>query len=263
MDETSRINYLKAMGIELWQPIQSARSPEKGIAVDPATSAAGEYRTESPTPPLNEAVEQPEPITSIEKTTQPAVAATAPIAPAEPAIWQRLEQQVERCTACSLHQSRQQTVFGVGDHNASWMLIGEAPGASEDRQGEPFVGPAGQLLTEMLRAINLSREQVFITNILKCRPPNNRDPLPTEVAACQPFLEQQIELIKPDIILAVGRVAAHNLLKTDAPLSRLRGTIHRYLEIPLVVIYHPSYLLRQPREKAKAWHDLQLALTVL
>jgi DNA polymerase len=140
------------------------------------------------------------------------------------------------------------------------MVIGEAPGASEDAQGKPFVGRAGQVLTEMLRAAGLDRDDVFITNILKCRPPDNRDPRPVEVDACEGFLKQQVEMVRPDIILAVGRIAAQKLLKTETPLGRLRGRVHRYGDIPVVVVYHPAYLLRSPLEKRKAWEDLKLAI---
>jgi DNA polymerase len=142
------------------------------------------------------------------------------------------------------------------------MLIGEAPGEQEDLKGEPFVGPAGQLLNEMLKALRLRREEVYITNILKSRPPGNRDPRPEEVTACEPFLRRQIALVQPQIILAIGRIAAQSLLKTDAPLSRLRGKVHRYEVIPLVVTYHPAYLLRNPAAKRQAWEDLKLAQRV-
>ncbi len=176
--------------------------------------------------------------------------------------WEALERAVASCRRCTLAETRTHTVFGVGDREADWMVIGEAPGAEEDRQGEPFVGRAGQLLNAMLMAIGLSREQVFIANILKCRPPGNRDPRPEEAAACEPYLLRQIELVSPRIILAVGRVAAQNLLRSDAPVGRLRGRVHRFRDtgIPLVVTYHPAYLLRTPLAKRKAWEDLQLAL---
>lgn len=179
--------------------------------------------------------------------------------------WPALQDLVAGCTRCPLHATRTQTVFGTGNHSAEWLLIGEAPGADEDRQGEPFVGRAGQLLTEMLRAAGLERDEVYITNILKCRPPNNRDPQPDEVASCRGYLERQIELIKPRLILAVGRIAAQNLLQTDTPVGRLRGRVHHYgtAGIPLVVTYHPAYLLRSPLEKRKSWDDLQLAMQVL
>ena len=175
--------------------------------------------------------------------------------------WAALQQRVENCTLCPLHETRTRTVFGTGNHNADWLIIGEAPGRDEDREGEPFVGRAGKLLTEMLFAAGYQRKDVYIANILKCRPPNNRDPSPEEVACCHAYLERQIELIQPALILAVGRIAAHNLLHSDLQVGRLRGRVHRYGErqIPLVVTYHPAYLLRSPLEKRKVWDDLQLA----
>lgn len=177
------------------------------------------------------------------------------------ATWQVLEGRVASCTACDLHSTRIQTVFGTGDREADWMFIGEAPGADEDRQGEPFVGRAGQLLNAMIQAIGLRREQVYIANILKCRPPRNRDPRPEEVACCERYLHRQVELVQPRVILALGRIAAHNLLKTDVSLGRMRGRCYRYsdTQIPVVVTYHPAYLLRSPNEKRKAWQDLQFA----
>ncbi len=175
--------------------------------------------------------------------------------------WWSLSDEVVACRQCELHQSRTQTVFGVGNQNADWLIIGEAPGADEDRLGEPFVGRAGKLLTQMILALGYEREQVYIANILKCRPPNNRDPLPDEVRSCESFLKRQIALIQPKIILAVGRIAAQNLLKTDAKIGAMRGRSYHFGEqaIPVIVTYHPAYLLRSPREKAKAWQDLLLA----
>jgi uracil-DNA glycosylase family 4 len=174
------------------------------------------------------------------------------------AIWESLASAVRGCTLCALHKTRTQTVFGVGKRDADLLVIGEAPGADEDRQGEPFVGRAGQLLNAMLRAIGFARSDVYIANILKCRPPNNRDPKPEEAAACTPYLEQQIGLVAPRAILAVGRIAAQWLLQSDAPIGRLRGQVFRYgkSRTPLVVTYHPAYLLRSPIAKAIAWQDL-------
>ncbi|MGH8654065.1 MAG: uracil-DNA glycosylase [Gammaproteobacteria bacterium] len=179
--------------------------------------------------------------------------------------WEELSAAVSLCTKCGLHQGRFQTVFGVGNREADWMLIGEAPGAEEDRQGEPFVGRAGQLLNAMLTAIGLERSTVYITNILKCRPPSNRDPRPEEALCCEPYLKRQIALVKPRIILALGRIAAQNLLKTEAPIGRMRGKIYEYepLKIPIVVTYHPAYLLRSPTQKARAWEDLLTARRLL
>jgi len=174
--------------------------------------------------------------------------------------WIELKQAVPACTACGLHKSRTQTVFGVGDEQADWMLIGEAPGAEEDRLGEPFVGQAGRLLDNMLAAIDLSRgENVYIANVLKCRPPGNRNPQPEEVAKCTPHLLKQIELVRPKLIVAMGRFAAQTLLNTDASIASLRGRVYRYAGVALVVTYHPAYLLRNLPDKAKAWADLVFA----
>jgi DNA polymerase len=174
--------------------------------------------------------------------------------------WTELKQAVSGCTQCGLHKSRTQTVFGVGDPDADWMLIGEAPGAEEDRLGDPFVGQAGRLLDNMLAAIGLSRARnVYIANVLKCRPPGNRNPEPEEVARCSPHLLRQIELVKPRLILAMGRFAAQTLLNTDASIASLRGKVHRYAGVPLIVTYHPAYLLRTLPDKAKAWQDLVFA----
>jgi DNA polymerase len=184
-----------------------------------------------------------------------------PEAEARPAGgWVELKQAVSSCTQCSLHKSRTQTVFGVGDEDADWMLIGEAPGAEEDRLGDPFVGQAGRLLDNMLAAIDLGRSRnVYIANVLKCRPPGNRNPEPEEVAKCTPYLLRQIELVKPRLILAMGRFAAQTLLDTDASIASLRGKVHRYAGVPLIVTYHPAYLLRTLPDKAKAWADLVFA----
>lgn len=178
----------------------------------------------------------------------------------EKSPWQALEKAVSSCQQCPLAKSRTNTVFGTGSYEADLMIIGEAPGANEDKQGKPFVGRAGQLLTAMLQAIGLERNSVFIGNVLKCRPPQNRDPSAQEVAQCTPYLEQQIALLQPKIILAVGRVAAHYLLGVSTPLSRLRGQRLQYGEskTPLLVTYHPAYLLRNPRDKNKAYQDLLL-----
>ncbi len=231
-----RYAYLHAMGIPVWVP-------------------RGETASASATPAGVEAAPAPQ-------ADEPAAAADGVAA----LDWPALERAVASCEACAeLVANRSRTVFGVGDRAADWMIIGEAPGVEEDRQGEPFVGRAGWLLNAMLQAVGLARERVFIANILKCRPPKNRDPRPEEAAACEPFLERQITLVGPRVILAVGRVAAQNLLKTDAGLGRLRGRVHRYgpLGTPLVVTYHPAYLLRSPLDKRKAWEDLCLARRIV
>lgn len=174
--------------------------------------------------------------------------------------WSELKAAVKACEACGLRKTCTQTVFGVGDEQADWLLVGEAPGAEEDARGEPFVGQAGRLLDNMLAAIGLARgENVYICNVLKCRPPGNRNPEPFEVAQCSPHLLRQLELIKPKLILAMGRFAVQTLLGTEASIASLRGRLHRYQGVPLIVTYHPAYLLRNLPDKAKAWEDLCFA----
>jgi len=223
--------YLKEMGIDVWVDRNTPVSINESV-VEKSISQ-------------NKVSAQPE--------NQPSVL---------PVELDTLAKQIAVCTKCSLHESRTQTVFGVGNPDADWLVIGEAPGADEDRQGEPFVGRAGRLLNSMLLAMGLPREQVFIANILKCRPPNNRDPKPEEVTACESYLRQQIDLIKPIIILAVGRIAAQNLLKLETPIGKMRGQRYQYpdSELPVIVTYHPAYLLRSPREKRKVWEDLKFAM---
>lgn len=183
--------------------------------------------------------------------------------------WSTLREAVAGCQACALCQSRRQTVFGVGHPQAEWMIVGEAPGEQEDKAGEPFVGRAGQLLDRMLHAVGLTRseapaaQQVYIANVLKCRPPSNRNPQPQEVAQCEPFLLRQMALVQPRVIVAMGRFAVQSLLKSSEPIGRLRGRVHEVQGIPLVVTYHPAYLLRNPADKALAWDDLCLAREVL
>ncbi|MDD1643272.1 MAG: uracil-DNA glycosylase [Methylococcaceae bacterium] len=224
MDNILRLQYLEAMGISVWVPRAS------GFREQLQSSEA--------------LIDNAVPEASVSATDN----------------WDELQAEVASCTKCSLCATRTQTVFGSGNKHADWMLVGEAPGQHEDEQGQPFVGKAGLLLTEMLRAIGLAREEVFITNILKCRPPNNRDPLAGEVESCNDYLQRQQKLIQPKIILAVGRIAAQTLLKTDEPLARLRGKVHTFNNTPVVVVYHPAYLLRSLSEKRKAWLDLQLAI---
>lgn len=251
--DARRQRYLEAMGIQSWVP----RNPELSEPVMeqavPLAPPAANSEPVAATPPVAEA---PVPVSTIAVETP--VAVTPAIDELAGLDWGALQQRVSSCQACGLAQSRTQTVFGVGNQNADLLVIGEAPGADEDAQGEPFVGRAGQLLNAMLQAIGLKRETVYIANILKCRPPNNRDPAPEEVAACEGYLRRQIELLQPKVILCVGRIAAHNLLKTEEALGRLRGQQLSYGEqrIPVVVTYHPSYLLRTPQDKAKAWQDL-------
>jgi len=182
--------------------------------------------------------------------------------------WATLREAVAGCRACSLCESRRQTVFGVGNPAADWMIVGEAPGEQEDREGEPFVGRAGQLLDRMLHALDLTRaeaaptRQVFIANVLKCRPPANRNPQPQEVSQCEPYLLRQMALVQPKVILAMGRFAVQSLLKTSEPIGKLRGRVHMVQGVPVVVTYHPAYLLRNPADKALAWADLCLAREV-
>jgi uracil-DNA glycosylase family 4 len=178
--------------------------------------------------------------------------------------WAALKARVAGCTDCPLHQKRTKTVFGVGDENADWLFVGEGPGAEEDAKGEPFVGQAGRLLDSMLAAIKLKRgANAYIANVVKCRPPGNRNPEPAEAQACEPYLHRQIELIRPKLIIALGKVAALNLLATDASIASLRGRLHEYRGIPLIVTYHPAYLLRSLPEKAKAWEDLCFAVRAM
>jgi uracil-DNA glycosylase len=232
MHPRRRLQYLEAIGIDLW--VSRGESGARAVA----ERAAG----------------------------APAVARDAAPRPGDSAArWEALRSEVLKCTRCPLHLTRTQGVLGVGPSRADWLVIGEAPGAEEDRRGEPFVGAAGQLLDAMLRAIGLDRRtNVYIANVLKSRPPGNRDPKPEEVAACLPYLVRQIALLQPKIMLAVGRIAAQNLLATDVPLGRLRGQVHRFGELntPLVVTYHPAYLLRTPADKRKAWDDLKFARSV-
>lgn len=250
MDELRRRDYLRAMGIARWQ----RREP-----VAPATA-------EAPAPDAGSWQEQPQAgAEAIPQHAAPRLAGATGRGVIGEMDWQALRASVRDCRVCELRAGCSQTVFGVGNTGADLMVIGEAPGADEDRQGEPFVGRAGQLLNAMLLAMGYQRESVFIANIVKCRPPNNRDPKPEEALQCEPYLQRQIELIRPGMILAVGRIAAQNLLKTDITVGRLRGRIHRIGErqTPLVVTYHPAYLLRSPEQKSRAWQDLQLALAGL
>lgn len=234
-----RLAFLKAMDVDVWARRDLLEQP--AVAALPPQAA-------------------PVPVAA----THAGIAASDAVAASDVAAmdWTELAARVRGCTLCDLAATRTQTVFGVGNQQAEWMVIGEAPGADEDRQGEPFVGRAGQLLNSMLQAIGFPRAQVFIANVLKCRPPGNRDPKPEEAACCAPYLARQIELVNPRIILCVGRIAAQNLLATDTPIGKLRGQVHRLgvQQRPVVVTYHPAYLLRSPGEKRKAWDDLQLAL---
>ncbi len=249
MDALRRNQYLQTIGVDVWVP----RRPAADAVAPPAVQAD------------SHAAATPASAATTSHSTQSFVNAS----PSEgaPAVftWESLRSEVLACTKCTLHASRTQGVFGVGNREAQWLVVGEAPGAEEDRRGEPFVGRAGHLLDAMLKAIGLSRgRNVYIANVLKSRPPGNRDPKPEEVAACLPYLMRQIELLKPRVMLAVGRIAAQNLLATDVPLGRLRGKVHHFGELntPLIVTYHPAYLLRTPSDKRKAWEDLKFARSV-
>ncbi|MFK5948548.1 MAG: uracil-DNA glycosylase [Methylococcales bacterium] len=229
MDNSTRLQYLEAMGVDVWVP------REQGIIEAERKQAVDENVSDEP--PAHNPVS-----TNIG--------------------WNELERQVVGCEKCILSKSRKQVVLGEGDINADWMLVGEAPNHEEDIAGKPFVGQSGFLLTEMLRAIGVQRDVAYITNIIKCSPPDHKDPKVDELKSCDGYLKTQIALVKPKIILAVGRVAAHAILGTKKPISELRGTVHYLNDIPVIVVYHPAYLLRTLLEKRKAWQDLQLALKI-
>ncbi len=258
---------LRAMGVSIWQPGESAPSG----AVDEAL-AEGAVPDPAPhdPPPRDMPAVREAPVAAPRPRD---LAQSAPDSGHADAVsrmdWPALREAVTSCRACGLCETRRQTVFGVGHERAHWMVVGEAPGEQEDLQGEPFVGPAGQLLDRMLLALGLTRgeaepaRQVYIANTLKCRPPRNRNPEPAELARCLPFLERQVALVQPRVILAMGRFAVQALLGSDEPIGKLRGRVHQWQGRPLVVTYHPAYLLRQPTEKARAWADLCLAAEAL
>lgn len=238
--------YLKAMGIDVWLE-RKQTILDVGENVKFSSEAAEIKDAKKQTPELNKTKAQ-----VVERDIKTL-------------DWQALQSVVADCQLCDLSQTRKQVVFGAGNKNASLMIVGEAPGAEEDRQGEPFVGKSGKLLTAMLSAMDYQRNDVYIANILKCRPLQNRDPSAEESDQCWPYLKRQIELIQPDLILALGRIAAQHLLHSKSTLARLRGQLH-YIEdinVPVIVTYHPAYLLRVPNEKRKAWEDLQLAMKEL
>jgi len=248
--DSRRLAYLRALDIDVWER----------RALEPVPSLDGRDAI-APVVPHNVPHSEPHIVSAAPLARAVEPQREAPRSDVAELGWDALEQAVRGCQRCSLQQSRTQAVFGVGNRTAQWFVIGEAPGADEDRQGEPFVGRAGQLLNSMLRSMGLPREQVFIANILKSRPPNNRDPRPEEVRACIPYLYRQIELVNPRLILCVGRIAAQTLLDTDTPIGKLRGKLHHLASgRPMIVTYHPAYLLRSPAEKRKAWGDLVLAM---
>ena len=247
-----QVAMLDEMGIRVWSPPEAAPPVEPAL---PARAVAAD-------------------------TPAPAAMREAPVALLQPGPgsrplhldtmgWPELREAVSGCTACKLCTGRKQTVFGVGNERAHWMIVGEAPGEQEDLKGEPFVGKSGQLLDNMLRAVGLTRgdapaeQQVYIANTVKCRPPGNRNPEPAELAQCEPFLIRQIALVQPRMILAMGRFAVQSLLRSSEPIGRLRGRVHQYQGVPLVVTYHPAYLLRNPEDKSRSWEDLCLAKEAL
>ncbi|MBQ0936572.1 uracil-DNA glycosylase [Ideonella paludis] len=276
---------LSAMGLKPWGPARKASAPAPApveaavMAQEPAPPTAAPRPSPAPVAPaapvaarpITVTRDKPAPMAGAAALAGAAVQALRPEADKARAAeiaqmdWAGLQEAVRQCQACGLCQSRKQTVFGVGHEHAHWMIVGEAPGEQEDQQGEPFVGAAGQLLDRMLAALALSRsegdaaQRTFIANTLKCRPPRNRNPSAEEMAQCAPFLQRQIELVKPKLILAMGRFAIQQLLGTEEPIGKLRGRLHSYQGTPVVVTYHPAYLLRQPLDKAKAWADLCLA----
>jgi DNA polymerase len=229
-----RFHYLHAMGIQVWK----RRSP-------PIVPAA--------TPQVN----QP---TAHNPPASPSMPSTTTLFTEAPPDWSTLQHQVAICQACALHQTRTQTVFGIGCQSADWLFIGEAPGEEEDKQGIPFVGPAGKLFDHMLDAMQLEKNTIYLTNVLKCHPPRNRNPKVKEITSCSLFLQHQIQLIQPKLIVALGAVAARHLLAVKNNVGELRGQYFRYMNIPLIATYHPAFLLRRPLEKRQAWQDLQFIL---
>ena len=259
MNRRSRM--LEALGVSTEWTLRGAGPAEvEAVKASVAEPVAVEVEVDSFVAAESEPVRVEPPVMEAEVPSDTAAPRAQRIAAFD---WAQLEAAVFNCTSCKLCQGRTNTVFGVGDREAEWMLIGEAPGEQEDKQGEPFVGQAGKLLDSMLRSIGLSREKgVFIANVLKCRPPGNRDPEPDESAMCDPYLKRQIALVKPRIIVVLGRIAAQNLLQTETPVGKLRGKVHEVEGVPVVVTYHPAYLLRTLTDKARAWEDLCLARKV-
>ncbi len=266
MDPERRRRYLHAMGVQVWRSRATVGSltaraqacnAQDITAESDGDAVHGAFRSETPGvglhPPQAPSPDTPASESSSVSASLPPRAATAKM------DWDTLRDEVASCRACGLCETRTQTVFGVGHHEADLMIVGEAPGVDEDRAGEPFVGRAGRLLNLMLAAIGLRREQVYIANILKCHPPGNRDPSPDEALRCEPFLLHQIELVRPSLVLSVGRVSAQNLLRTGTAVGRLRGQWFEFGpdRTPLAVTYHPAYLLRSPEQKGLVWQDLQ------
>jgi uracil-DNA glycosylase family 4 len=245
---------LEEMGLTpVWRLRESVSAVEAVPEAAPASTEETRPTTHDPRPTTRPTTHDPRPTDSLDRRDQ-----------IMRMDWPALKTRVASCTDCPLHAKRNKTVFGVGDEKADWLFVGEGPGADEDAQGEPFVGQAGRLLDSMLAAIRLKRgENVYIANIVKCRPPGNRTPEPQEALQCEPYLHRQIDLIKPKLIVALGKVAAANLLATDASVASMRGKVHRYRGTPLVVTYHPAYLLRNLTDKAKSWADLLFAVRTM
>jgi uracil-DNA glycosylase family 4 len=276
-----QVAMLAEMGLRVWQVPAAAGEPAPAVeAVPPDGAAPARPGPAQDAPGVAPAAVEarrpspsrtPAPASPPAPSTRPSAEAPVRLRPSgvDTMDWPALRETVAGCTACPLCTGRRQTVFGVGNERAHWMIVGEAPGEQEDREGEPFVGKSGQLLDNMLRAVGLSRaegeasRQVYIANTVKCRPPSNRNPEPAELAQCEPYLVRQIELVQPRIILAMGRFAVQSLLRSTEPIGRLRGRPHTYQGVPLIVTYHPAYLLRNPEDKARAWDDLCLAREVL
>lgn len=272
-NSNQHLAYLKLLDIEVWQSRQRFQ-PKEDIVSTQEVNADRDMAMIPNHPPFVHPASEPSVIAEASQPPWPdhnpmplvpeGIIVQRPPIPSDLAAldWEGLSQRVTQCNACPLHKTRLNPVFGVGNRQSEWLIVGEAPGADEDQQGEPFVGRAGQLLNAMIVAMKLKRESIYIANILKSRPPDNRDPLPSEVLACEPYLWQQIALLRPKMILCLGRVAAQNLLKTTKPLGQLRGVLHRVDGIPAIVTYHPAYLLRSPSQKSKAWDDLCLAMQI-
>lgn len=259
LDERQRA-MLAAMGIRQWWPDPAAQPQAAPASAPPAATVRPSARNATESIAQNAFDKSDEGQFYDQNTPHSA-------SPHADCGWDELTERIRSCQACGLCQGRRQAVPGMGNRQARWMIVGEAPGEQEDHQGLPFVGPAGQLLDAMLAAMGLQREaDVYIANVIKCRPPHNRNPEPEEIARCQPFLQRQIELVQPDLLLAVGRFAAQTLLQgvvpdvEKLPLGRLRGRVHTVNQRPVVVTYHPAYLLRSPAEKGKVWADLCLAM---
>ncbi len=235
-----QLEILDKMGVDIWQ-LRAQKSTENALQIDESeTNSQAQLSEPKDAETLNRSEQIPDDLDKVSAA-------------------------VRQCQRCQLHKTRTKAVAGAGNSQAVWMFIGEAPGKDEDQQGLPFVGRAGQLLNAIIAALQMQRDDVFIANVIKCRPPANRDPLDEEVAQCEPYLHRQLALVNPKIIVALGRISAQALLKTSTPLATLRGRVHHYgvSNTPMIVTYHPAYLLRSPGQKSKAWEDLLLAKSIV